>query len=109
MKILHIIQEFGQLTSAHGIPNIMRANYFPMKIMWTIFFLLATSASFYISIKSIISFIDFEVVTKTIVNQQEPSEFQTVTICNQNLFTTLSDKPMFDENYSILKNKTLDD
>ena len=104
MKIKEILKEFGQLTTLHGIPNILRAKYLTLKIIWILFFLIATAAAFYMISSSIINYLNFEVVTRiTLVNEQ-PFDFPTITICNRNLFNTLKDKKSFDENYEKIKN-----
>ena len=102
-KYGQILNEFCQQTTSHGIPNIVRATYRPLKIMWIIFFLLATSVSIYLAISSIGNYLDYEVVTKISVVTQQPAEFPTITICNRNAIFSFIDKNTSD---AIIENIT---
>jgi hypothetical protein len=81
-RILEVLNEAASATTAHGIPSIAKnSNYF-LKFMWTICLIASTGLCSYLVVESIVSYYDYEVVTKINVVYQNPAEFPTITICN---------------------------
>ena len=105
-KYFYILKKFLLETTSHGLPNIIRAKHFALKIMWTIFVLLATLASIYMVKNAIRNFLQFEVVTKITMQKEFKTKFPTITICNRNLFTKPEDRIYLDENYEKIKHFT---
>ena len=102
--IKEVLLKFGKKSSKHGIPNIIQAKSLWLKAMWTFFFILATSCSSYLVIKSISNYLDNEVVTKIKVLWQQPAEFPTVIVCNLNRLATINDKKISDKFYEMFQN-----
>ena len=109
MTTNEILIECGQLTTAHGIANILRAKNKLLKVFWILFLLLATLTSIYLIIRMVSSYLDFEVVTKTIMVNEHSVEFPTITICNKNLFSTLNDKKIFDTYHKNIQNQSFNE
>ncbi|RNA35040.1 Degenerin deg-1 [Brachionus plicatilis] len=64
-KILtQILKEDGQTTTVHGLPNILRTKNLFLKFMWTISLISSCGACCFLITTSIMSFLDWEVVTK---------------------------------------------
>ena len=103
-KIKEVLLDFCKKTSIQGIPNIYQAKSLSLKTIWILFFILATSGSSYLVIKSISNYLDFEVVTKIRVIRQQPAEFPTITICNLNRLSTINDKEIYDQYHEIFQN-----
>ena len=74
--------------SLHGLPNIIRTKYFPLKIIWTILFLTAVGVLIYFLYNTIQDYLKYEV--KTVVRSIDVDEmnFPVVTVCNTNKVTT---------------------
>ena len=102
--IKKVFLECGKKSSLHGIPNIIQAKSLWLKTMWTFFFILATSVSSYLVIKSINNYLDYEVVTKIRVFRQQPAEFPTITICNLNRLANINDEKISDQYYKVFQN-----
>ena len=100
MNVKDILTETGLSSTIHGIPSILRAKYSSLKVIWSIFFILSSTAGVYIVLKTIMSFLDREVVTTTSVRNQIPSEFPTITICNRNPFVTKNATDFLNEHIS---------
>ena len=107
MIINQVLIESGEVTTAHGIPNILRAKNKFLKVFWILFLFLATSCALYLITKTINTYLDFEVVTKTTIEKKRPAEFPTITICNNNFLSTPNDKQIFDEYYENIQNQSL--
>ena len=119
-KVKGVVVEIATNSSTHGLPNIARTNSFFLKIMWFIFTVLCTSICLYLNVKTILNYLDYEVVTKISVINQIPAPFPTITICSLNMLATdyaieyttnmtkslleqakLYDLPEYSENFSI--------
>jgi hypothetical protein len=82
------IINFMQLTTLHGIPNIIRSERTLLKLIWGIAFIVSTCACAYMVIKTFTAYLDFEVVTKINVANELPAVFPAVSFCNIHPFTT---------------------
>ena len=71
-------------STCHGIPSVFRTKRLCLKIMWIIFFIGCSSFCIYSINNSIMSFLDYEVVTKIELIPENPTQFPTVTLCNLN-------------------------
>jgi len=80
--------EWSSSSTSHGYPNIFRTDKWLIKIMWFLFILLSTGFCFYMVTKSVMDYLNHDVVTKIRVFNEAPIEFPTITICNLNPFTT---------------------
>lgn len=75
-------------STAHGIPNFIKNEKNPIKMMWALFFLISIGLCAYLIISDIIIYFNYEVVTKIRQVNEFPSHFPTISICNVNYFTT---------------------
>ena len=82
------IKEWLLCTSTHGLPNIARHDRVLIKIIWAICFCVSTGVCSFLVMRSINSYLDFDVFSKYDVIYETPTVFPTVTICNQNAFIT---------------------
>ena len=95
----------------HGLPNIIRTKYFPLKIIWTILFLTAVGVLIYFLYNTIQDYLKYEV--KTVVRSIDVDEmnFPVVTVCNTNKVTTKKGYDyflFFLNKYNITLNEYLD-
>lgn len=67
MTFSNLFKEFAAWTSAHGIPLIGAARNWPIRIIWTIFFLGALAMFCYQTYGIIQSYLAFGVVVSTSV------------------------------------------
>ena len=68
----------------HAIPNILRTDFLFFKLIWLIFFIIASCYSVYLIHDAFVSFFAYKVVNTIEVKKLEEIEFPTVTICNTN-------------------------
>ena len=66
-------------STSHGLPNIFRTERKSLKIMWFILFVVALSVGIYTVFNGIISYLNYDVVTKIDVIDESKSEFPAVT------------------------------
>jgi hypothetical protein len=59
-----------------------------IQFLWISFLLISTSLCVYMIIKSVLEYLEFEVITKIRVFNERPMEFPRVMICNKNPFVT---------------------
>ena len=83
-----IIFDIVQSSTCHGLPNVFKSAKISIKFMWAFFTILSTGLCAYLISRSIISYFDYEVTTKTRVVLEYTPFFPTVTICNTNYFTS---------------------
>ena len=102
MKINDILIEAGISTTAHGIPKIISSKLFFLRIIWSIFLLISVSVCCFMVFKSVNNYCDYEVVTKTTLTNQLPSEFPAITICNRSPFVTNESKSFYEKDHEIL-------
>ena len=104
MNLKEKISERIQLSTAYGLPNILRSKPLFNKMFWLFFLIISFSlASFYI-VTDLIDYFDYKVVTVVKTEYDLPVEFPTVSFCN-----SLSDIS-FDipESSATFMNKNLD-
>lgn len=120
-RILKSLKEIGLSAQAHGIPRIFGNERPFFKLLWILSFLASTSVFLYLFSKSIISYYDYLVVSRTEVINEVAIDFPTITICSSkpiqdysindviiyckfNYFTDCAKEPYFRKVY----NKTYD-
>ena len=79
-------------------------NYF-VQFIWLVILLGSTGATFYLIAYSFLCYLKYEVTTQTSLVNEIPTQYPTVTFCDNNPFTTL-DAEGFMQNISILHNET---
>ena len=79
-------------------------NYFA-QFIWLMILLGSTGATFYLIAYSIIGFLKYEVTTQTSLVNEIPTQFPTVTFCDNNPFSTVYAHE-FMQDISILYNET---
>ncbi|CAF0907174.1 unnamed protein product [Brachionus calyciflorus] len=89
-KIKAFFLEWVDPLTMHGLPNIFRTKYLSIKVLWTLAFILANGACFYFIVKSVLEYLEYNVVTKIRVLEKDSVQFPAVTICNANQFLTSS-------------------
>ncbi|CAF1131079.1 unnamed protein product, partial [Brachionus calyciflorus] len=87
-RVKNTVQDVLLSSTSHGLPNIIRANNKPVKLMWTFFTLISTCLCAYMITQSFIKYFTYEVTTKTRIKNEFMSIFPTVTVCNLNFFTS---------------------
>ena len=78
-KIIEKSIEIALSSTSHGIPNVFRAEKTILKLMWLLLFLAGTSVGIYTVVKSIMNYLDYEVVTSIKSINEMPTEFPAVT------------------------------
>ena len=68
----------------HGLPNVIRSKYIPIKIIWTIIFLAALGVSIYFLVNTIKEFLKYEVTTVVRSINEEEMVFPIITVCFTN-------------------------
>ena len=88
-KAKEIIFAWSQSVDINCYTKMMdyRPNY-KIQFIWLIILLGSTGATFYFIAKSLIDYFGYEVVSKTNVVYEIPTQFPTVTFCDNNPFST---------------------
>jgi hypothetical protein len=73
--------------STHGLPNLSRSKYKPVKFMWLILTIGFAGLSFYFIIKSLIDYFHYNVSTEVRMIYENDLEFPSISICNKNKFS----------------------
>jgi len=63
-------------------------NNFKIQFIWLFILLESTGATFYFISKSMIDYLKYEVMSQTNILNEIPTQFPTVTFCDNNPFTT---------------------
>ncbi|XP_071965394.1 epithelial sodium channel subunit alpha-like [Antedon mediterranea] len=79
-----IIEDFGNNTTAHGIPRIITATSLLPKLFWTVLCLVAFSFFAYQSIEILEEYRSYPTTTKLELIPKSKVSFPSVTICNMN-------------------------
>jgi hypothetical protein len=88
-------EEFVDRCSTHGIIGIYKNKAYFFKLMWLILFLGSSAFCFYLIVKSIDSYLKFEITTKIKITPQVPINFPIVKICDINRYSTEYAKKLF--------------
>jgi hypothetical protein len=81
-ECLSLVDQF----TMHGLPNVFRARNAFMKITWFTLFLASTGVCTWLTVKAILDYLNYEVVTKIRVQSEIPVQLPAITICNSNPF-----------------------
>lgn len=87
-KLKETVVEWCKSSTSHGLPNIFRNESYILKIIWLLCFCASTGYCFYSLYISIIQYFEYQVTSQISQVFESPTEFPTVTICNQNMFVT---------------------
>ena len=93
-------------STIHGIDKIYKPRRTFLKVLWIIFFIASTAACAFFIANSIMTYFQFEVVTKVQVIYEVPQLFPTVAICSANI---LSNDEMVEFGKKILEKNGLPD
>jgi hypothetical protein len=88
--IKKIISADLSMTSAVGIPHLLRANNWGLRLMWTVCYAIGTILTIYMIIQNILDFNMFTVSTKIRKIDVNSLPFPRITICNLDPFVTNS-------------------
>ena len=88
LRIRELFFDFLNKTTIHGLKNVKDANSHFIRFLWIIFIMFSASLCIYSITSGIFSYINYEVTTKTRYINENKSVFPTVSICNQNIFTS---------------------
>lgn len=86
--IKEIISNSAMDSTTHGIPYFFRRKNWLIRIIWIVCFLISSLICSFMIATSIMSFFDYETVTKAERVYLVQTEFPTISICNINPFTT---------------------
>jgi hypothetical protein len=84
LKIKEIIKETMLDSTGHGFPNLISNKRWSFRIMWLLCMLVAFCGCAYLLTKSVIDFLEFEVVTSIRREGETPALFPTVALCSAN-------------------------
>ena len=71
-----------------GLPNIVRSERRLVKFIWAVLLLLNCCVCIFLIIGTIREYLNYEVISTSRILQEEESIFPTITICNNNPFST---------------------
>lgn len=83
-EIKETLKKFSSMTTSHGLPHLMEAKHFYIKIMWLLCMLSSFSLCGFMVFKGILSFASYEVTTTVRIENQQELEFPTISLCNLN-------------------------
>ncbi len=87
-RIKEELKEAGMTTTGHVIMLIIRSQYWPMKIIFFLAWLVGLGITLYLITNSILDYYKYDVTTQTRVIREELMIFPKVTICNADHFVT---------------------
>lgn len=85
-KINDEFQEWGNLTTFHGVPVIFRAPNLYLKLFWIALFLISSGLCCYMLAKTFIEYYQYKVSTTIRWNPKKSLPLPQVTICNEEFF-----------------------
>ena len=80
--------ELLEVSTAHGIPNIIRAKQMLPIIIWSFLTILSTSVGSYYVIDNIFEYLKFSTITTIEIIDEQKGEFPAITICADPSFNT---------------------
>ena len=106
-SIKDIFIKWSENVDINGYKKIFeRQENFAARSFWVLVFLASTFLTFYLIASSILNFLAYDVVIKIEVVYERPTQFPSVTFCDNNPFTTLESQQLF-ENISNIFNLSL--
>ena len=86
-EILKVNLETIEFSSVHGLTNLVKNKFIPIKILWVIFILTSASGCFYFLIISFQQYFEYKVRSNTEIIHEQKLTFPSVKICDLNLVT----------------------
>jgi hypothetical protein len=80
-KIKKRTRELLEVSTTHGLPNIVRAKNLTIFMVWIIVTFISTCAGSYFLIDNIIDFLKYNTVTSLETINEQQSQFPTISIC----------------------------
>lgn len=78
------VSRFVDNSTAHGLRNVANGDYIFLRVMWLLATLASAAYCAFLTSKSIMSYLQFDVLTKISVINQMPSNFPAVKLCSIN-------------------------
>ena len=75
-------------TSLHAVPKAVKSGRIALRIFWLTCFVLSTSLCAFLLVSSLLSYLNYQVVTSSELLREVPQIFPTLTLCNSNPFVT---------------------
>ena len=88
--IKEIIVSAADESTTHGIDHIFKRSHPFIRFVWVVCFLASSAVCFYMMTISILTYLDYETVTKAEKIVEQTVDFPTVSICNLNPYLTNS-------------------
>ena len=82
------IFEFLSKSTIHGLPNIIISKHLIIKLMWLLLTILSSACCTYFIIKGVNEYLQYNVTTEVRIINEHEITCPTITICNENFFTT---------------------
>lgn len=95
--ILTTIVDTGLDTTVHGVVPLIKREHPFIRLMWFVFLLASAVVCVYLIVLSILTYFEYETVTKTDQVYLLSTEFPAVTVCNINPFMTNSSVEFIDQ------------
>ena len=86
--IKEIIVSAADESTTHGIDHFFKREHPFIRLVWAVCFFVSAAVCFYMITISIMSYLDYETVTKAEQVNEQTVDFPTVTICNVNPYLT---------------------
>lgn len=86
--VTEIIVDSACDSTTHGIPHFFKRKNWILRIMWAVCFFISTGICFYMIAQTILTYLEYDTVTRAQRIYQVSAEFPTVSICNINPFVT---------------------
>jgi len=87
-RIKEELKEAGMTTTGHVIMLIIRSQYWPMKIIFFLAWLVGFGITLYLITNNILDYYKYDVTTLTRVIREQQMIFPKITICNRDRFVT---------------------
>ena len=81
-RLKKIIEEGFTYSTIHGLPNIATNKHVPIKILWTVCLLVSTGVCSFLIITGVMSYLEYDVISKVSIFNEVTSPFPTISICN---------------------------
>ena len=88
--MLEIVKDSLSESTIHGLPHYVKRQNWCIRIVWAVCFFASSVICSYMIATSLISYFEYETVTKAKHIYQLSTEFPTISFCNQNPFLTNS-------------------
>ena len=86
IEIKKIANELLLVTTVHGLPNILRAEYKFLKLAWTLMLIVSIAVCVYFVNRSVSDYFDYDIVTNINLIYEHEVEFPTISFCSETGF-----------------------